>query len=126
MSKPSVRDALVASVTCAAPPDSLYASQESIVPNITSPAATREASAGSLRISHSAFVPLKYGSSRRPYVAQYLARGPYRAAQSQIPALRRHCHTMRGATAARPVPKQTGLELVSHADGRRRVAFAGI
>jgi hypothetical protein len=59
MSKASVREAFVKSVTWSPPPLSRHASHESMVPKQTPPSAMRRGRLSSWRVSQSAFVPLK-------------------------------------------------------------------
>ncbi len=54
-----VRDALLGSVTCTRPPVRFHTSQESTVPNASLPALALARAPGTLRSSHSSFVPEK-------------------------------------------------------------------
>ena len=58
-SRQSVREALVASVTCARPPVSFHASHESTVPNASSPRSARRRAPGTSSSSQRIFVPEK-------------------------------------------------------------------
>ena len=54
-----VRDALLTSVTCVAPPVSFQTSQVSTVPNASSPASARARAPGTLSRIHATLVPEK-------------------------------------------------------------------
>ena len=86
MSNRSVRDAFVKSVACS--PVSLKTSQESIVPNAAS-----RGTPPSL-MSHSIFVPEKYGSSTRPVRSRTSGSWPASRSSSQRRAVRRSCQTI--------------------------------
>src|SRR5688572_23033650 len=61
-----VRDALVTSVACTAPPVSRHSRYESTVPNASSPAAAAAAAVATRSNSQPSLVPEKYGSIGRP------------------------------------------------------------
>ena len=85
MSSSIVREALERSVTCS--PQSLWTSQESIVPN-------RARSAPStLRSSHSIFVPEKYGSMTSPVRSRTMSVWPASTSSLHRAAVRRSCQT---------------------------------
>src|SRR5680860_1351388 len=87
MSNSSVRAALVASVTCSAPPVSLNRRKLSMVPKQTSPLAARIARPGTLASSHDSFVAEKYGSMTRPVVSATCAAQPSRSSTAQSGAV---------------------------------------
>ena len=64
-----VREALVTSVTWAAPPVSFQMSQVSTVPNKSSPRSARSRAPSTLSKIHLIFVALKYASMSRPVLA---------------------------------------------------------
>ena len=64
-----VREALVTSVTWAAPPVSFQMSQVSTVPNKSSPRSARSRAPSTLSRIHLIFVALKYASMSRPVLA---------------------------------------------------------
>jgi hypothetical protein len=86
MSKRSVREAFERSVACS--PVSLKTSQASIVPNAAS------AGTSPSRISHSIFVPEKYGSSTSPVRSRKSGSWPASFSSSQRRAVRRSCQTI--------------------------------
>ena len=90
-----VREALVRSVTCAAPPVSFHTSQRSIVPKASS-GCGRSVRA---RI-HSSFVAEKYGSGTSPVRSRIRSAG----SSAQRSAVRRSCQTIAGCTG-RPLPR---------------------
>jgi hypothetical protein len=92
-----VREALVWSVACTAPPVRCHTSQLSIVPAASSPRSARARSPGRSS-SHSSLVPLKYGSVTRPVRSRIHAASPARVAHRS--AVRRSCHTMARCTAS--------------------------
>ena len=65
-----VREALVTSVTCSAPPESFHASQLSTVPKASSPRSACSLRPGMLSSSQASLVAEKYGSSTRPVVSR--------------------------------------------------------
>ena len=69
----SVRDALVASVTCTMPPVSRCTSQVSMVPNSARPRSALARAPVTLSRSQRILVPEKYGSSTRPVFALTMA-----------------------------------------------------
>jgi hypothetical protein len=91
MSRSSVREALLTSVTCS--PVSLKISQESIVPNTARPDSARSRSPSTLRSSHSTLVPAKYGSRTRPVRSRTSGSWPASRSSSQRAAVRRSCQT---------------------------------
>ena len=66
MSSSSVREAFVTSVTCTRPPVSFQSSQESTVPQASSPASARARAPFTLSRIHAILVAEKYGSIERP------------------------------------------------------------
>ena len=96
MSNSSVRDAFERSVACS--PVSLKTSQESIVPNAASGGTSPS------RISHSIFVPEKYGSSTSPVRSRTSGSCPASRSSSQRRAVRRSCQTI-ARWSGSPVPR---------------------
>ena len=94
MSNKSVREALVASVTCSSPRVIRAIRYESTVPMATRPFVTWAQCCGSFSAIHSAFVPLKYGSRRRPVRSEMNASCPSLRRRSHNGAVRRSCHTI--------------------------------
>ncbi len=89
MSYSRVRDALVASVACTAPPVSFQTIQLSTVPTATSGPAVRPPAVN----SHSSFEPEKYGSSTSPVVDRTIGSSPSASSAAHRSAVRRSCHT---------------------------------
>src|SRR5215204_72508 len=86
MSNNRVREAFERSVACS--PVSLNTSHESIVPNAASGGTPPS------RISHSIFVPEKYGSSTSPVRSRKSGSRPASLSSSQRRAVRRSCQTI--------------------------------
>ncbi len=107
MSKSSVREALLASVMCALPPDSCHAIHASTVPNASSPRSARARAPGTLSSSHASLVPEKYASSTRPVLRAKRAAWPDCRRASHRDAVRRSCHTMAFAIGAPVARSQT-------------------
>ncbi len=71
-----VRDALLTSVTCEAPPVSFHTSHESMVPNASLPAPARARAPGTLSSSHQILLAEKYASISSPVFAWIVSPAP--------------------------------------------------
>src|SRR6056297_2039330 len=89
-----VRAALVASVTCCLPPVRFQTSQESTVPNNSSPASARDRTPSTLSRIQASLVPEKYGSSRSPVRAVTVSSNPSALSDLQKSDVRRSCQTI--------------------------------
>ena len=69
-------------------------SHVSMVPNSSSPASAFARAPGTFSRIQRSFVPLKYGSIRRPVFSRYSCVSPSSFSSSQNSAVRRHCQTM--------------------------------
>ncbi len=94
MSNSIVRDALVASVTWTLPPVRFHTSHASTVPNASSPAFAFARAPFTLSRIHWTLVPEKYASTTRPVFFRITRSSFFARRRSQMPAVRRSCHTM--------------------------------
>ena len=94
MSKSRVREALVASVACTAPPVRRQIRNVSMVPNARSPAAARSRAPSTWSRIHASLVAEKYGSRSSPVFAPTAGSCPASRSVRQRAAVRRSCHTM--------------------------------
>ena len=95
-----MREALLTSVTCSAPPVRFQISQLSTVPNASSPRSARARAPGTWSSSQASFVAEKYGSRTRPVFARTLSSTPVARSSAHRSAVRRSCQTMALATGA--------------------------
>ena len=92
-----VREALVTSVTCTppfTPPVMFHTSQESVLPNIRSPASAFSRAPSTLSRIHLTLGPEKYVARGRPTRSLYLSAPSSPASSSQILAVRVSCQTI--------------------------------
>jgi hypothetical protein len=94
MSYISVREALLASVTCTWPPESRCTSHESIVPKASSPFSARDRAPSTWSRSHSSLVPARYGSSTSPVRWRNISSLPASLSSWHRSAVRRSCQTI--------------------------------
>ncbi len=102
-----VRDALLGSVTCTRPPVRFHTSHESTVPNASLPAFALARAPGTLRSSHSSFVPEKYASTTSPVLRLISGASPRAFNRSHAAAVRRSCHTIAWCTGSPVARSQT-------------------
>ena len=121
MSMSCVREALLTSVPCLAPPVRFHSSQLSTVPTQSSPAAARAWPSGAASSSQRSLPAVNMGSTGRPVRAVDLRRPPLRAQSlaelcraAALPGDRRA-----DGCAAGALPGDAGLALVGDADGRQ-------
>ena len=96
-SNSSVRDALLGSVACTAPPVRRCSRNVSIVPNASSPRSAR-ARSPPWSSSHASLVAEKYGSIGRPVRARTASAWPSATRRAHTSAVRRSCHTIARCT----------------------------
>src|SRR5258708_25181149 len=94
MLKSIVRDALLVSVTCRAPPVSFPTSHESTVPKASVPASPRARAPGTLSSSQRILLAEKYASISSPVFAWTMSAAPSFLRRSQKSAVRRSCQTI--------------------------------
>ena len=99
-----VREALLGSVLCTAPPVSCHTSQVSTVPKASSPRSAIWRAPGTWSSSQDSLVPEKYASSTRPVRDCRKSACPSARSRSHSGAVRRSCQTMARASG-RPVAR---------------------
>ena len=93
-----VREALLGSVLCTAPPVSCHTSQVSTVPKASSPRSAIWRAPGAWSSSQDSLVPEKYASSTRPVRDCRKSACPSARSRSHSGAVRRSCQTMARAS----------------------------
>ncbi len=94
MSKSIVRDALLTSVACSAPPLRRHSSQLSTVPKASSPRAAARCAPLTWSSSQRSLVAEKYGSMRSPVECCTIASSPCARNWAHSGSVRRSCQTM--------------------------------
>ena len=89
-----VRDALVASVACTAPPVSRHSKKLSTVPNASRPASAAARAPSTWSSSQAILVAEKYGSSSSPVLDAIVGSWPAARSSEQASVVRRSCQTM--------------------------------